>query len=94
LAALQIKSRSSSVSDVGDEDTDYVPDVLDQLIEIGEDIDDVASYLTSFLGGDDDADDNSDLTNFANDIRRFKLGEEIIIEKTTDDSSPKSDAKQ
>lgn len=87
--------RLAVILDVGDEDTDYVTDVLDQLIEIGEDVADVASYLTSFLGGDDDADDNSDLAEFANDVRRFKLGEDIIIEeKTTAGSSPKGDAKQ
>lgn len=85
--------RLAVILDVGDEDTDYVTDVLDQLIEIGEDVDDVVSYLTSFLGGDDDADDNSDLSTFANNIRRFKLGEEIIIENTADSFS-KSDTKQ
>ncbi len=85
--------RLAIILDVGDDDTDYVTDVLDQLIEIGEDVDDVASYLMSFLGGDDDADNNSDLTKFANDVRRFKLGEEITIEKT-DDSSHKSNAEQ
>ncbi len=83
--------RLATILDVGDDDTDYVTDVLDQLIEIGEDVDDVASYLTSFLGGDDDADNNSDLTKFANDVKRFKLGEEITKEETAD-SSPKSDA--
>jgi hypothetical protein len=82
--------RLASILNVGEEDKDYVTDVLDQLIEIGEDVGDVASYLTSFLGGDEaDYDDN--LMQFANDVRRLKLGEEIIIDDTVD-SSAESDA--
>eukprot|EP00984_Skeletonema_dohrnii_P015145 scaffold6487_cov86-Skeletonema_dohrnii-CCMP3373.AAC.1 len=83
--------RLAVLLNVGDEDNDYVTDVLDQLIEIGEDVDDVASYLTSFLGGDDDGDVDNHLAQFANDVRRFKLGEEIVIE-TVGSSPPKSDA--
>eukprot|EP00577_Skeletonema_sp_RCC1716_P016778 CAMPEP_0113409400 /NCGR_PEP_ID=MMETSP0013_2-20120614/21125_1 /TAXON_ID=2843 ORGANISM="Skeletonema costatum, Strain 1716" /NCGR_SAMPLE_ID=MMETSP0013_2 /ASSEMBLY_ACC=CAM_ASM_000158 /LENGTH=339 /DNA_ID=CAMNT_0000295511 /DNA_START=13 /DNA_END=1032 /DNA_ORIENTATION=- /assembly_acc=CAM_ASM_000158 len=83
--------RLAVLLNVGDEDNDYVTDVLDQLIEIGEDVDDVASYLTSFLGGDDDGDVDNHLAQFANDVRRFKLGEEIVIE-TVGSSPLKSDA--
>lgn len=61
-----------------EDDQDYVTDVLEQLIDIGEDIDDVTAYLTSFLGGDDSSDDNDSLREFARDVRRFKLGEEIV----------------
>jgi hypothetical protein len=86
---VSLLKRLASILSVGEEDNDYVTDVLDQLIEIGEDVGDVASYLTSFLGGDDaDCDDN--LMQFANDVRRFKLGEEITID--TVDSSADSDA--
>jgi hypothetical protein len=61
-----------------EDDQDYVTDVLEQLIDIGEDIDDVTAYLSSFLGGDDSSDDNDSLREFARDVRRFKLGEEIV----------------
>ena len=73
-AALQ--KRLTSLLLVGDDDADYVIDVLDQLLEIGDDVDDVASYLMSFLG-DDDADGN--VMQFAADVKRYKLGEEIIV---------------
>ena len=68
--------RLASILNVGEEDKDYVTDVLDQLIEC-EDVDDVASYLTSFLGGDD-ADGDNNLMQFAIDVKRFKLGEDIL----------------
>eukprot|EP00986_Skeletonema_menzelii_P017228 scaffold18376_cov160-Skeletonema_menzelii.AAC.10 len=88
-AKESLLKRLAEILDVGDEDNDYVTDVLDQLVEIAEDVDDVTSYLTSFLGGDDDADGNN-LMQFANDVRRFKFGEEMII-KTVDSSTTKSD---
>ena len=82
--------RLARILDVGDDDNEYITDVLDQLIDIGEDADDVASYLTSFLGGDDAGDD---VLQFANDVRRFKLGEEIVgVIETVDNPSTKQDA--
>lgn len=81
--------RLAGILDVGDDDNEYITDVLDQLIDIGEDADDVASYLTSFLGGDDAGDD---VLQFADDVRRFKLGEEITLLETVDNPSTKQDA--
>ena len=77
-----------------EDDQDYVTDVLEQLIDIGEDIDDVTAYLTSFLGGDDSSDDNDSLREFARDVRRFKLGEEIIVEPIVETATANSDEKQ
>lgn len=73
-----------------EDDQDYVTDVLEQLIDIGEDIDDVTAYLTSFLG--DSSDDNDSLRRFARDVRRFKLGEEIVDPIV--DTATASDGKQ
>lgn len=73
-----------------EDDQDYVTDVLEQLIDIGEDIDDVTAYLTSFLG--DSSDDNDSLRQFARDVRRFKLGEEIV--EPIVDTATASDGKQ
>lgn len=75
-----------------EDDQDYVTDVLEQLIDIGEDIDDVTAYLTSFLGGDDSSDNNDSLCQFARDVRRFKLGEEIV--EPIVDTATASDEKQ
>ena len=79
----------TSLLKVGDDDADYVVDVLDQLLEIGDDVDDVASYLTSFLG-DDDTDGN--VMQFAADVKRFKLGEEIIMVNDVEPSPPEPNA--
>ena len=56
-------------------------DVLDQLIVIGDNVEDVTAYLKSFVGGGDAA-----LTKFAADVKRFKLGEEIMESTKTVES--------
>mmetsp|Transcript_16466 Transcript_16466/g.28224 ORF Transcript_16466/g.28224 Transcript_16466/m.28224 type:complete len:351 (-) Transcript_16466:273-1325(-) len=65
-----------------DDDRDYVTDVLDSLIDIG-DPEDVAEYLSSFIaaGGDEGDEVGNGLQQFAQDVKKFKMGEDIGIVK-------------
>mmetsp|Transcript_9831 Transcript_9831/g.15763 ORF Transcript_9831/g.15763 Transcript_9831/m.15763 type:complete len:355 (+) Transcript_9831:75-1139(+) len=65
-----------------DDDRDYVIDVLDSLIDIG-DPSDVAEYLSSFIAaGDEDNDEGGTLQTFAQDVQKFSNGETLSSSAT------------
>ena len=57
---------------MGKEEEEYVSDVLGSLVEVADNPGDVAEYLSSFGCEESDA-----LIRFAEDLRRYKHGEEI-----------------
>jgi hypothetical protein len=71
-----LQNRLANILNVSaDDDQDYIIDVLNQLIEIGDAPDDVAEYLSSFVVGDEDGED---LQGFAQDVKKFKLGDAAV----------------
>mmetsp|Transcript_26995 Transcript_26995/g.51062 ORF Transcript_26995/g.51062 Transcript_26995/m.51062 type:complete len:350 (-) Transcript_26995:473-1522(-) len=65
-----------------DDDRDYVIDVLESLIDIG-DPSDVAEYLSSFIAaGDEDSDEGRNLQKFARDVKKFSIGETLSSSAT------------
>eukprot|EP01083_Nonionella_stella_P234092 824188_1 len=73
---LSLEQRLAKVLSTSiDDDGEYVTDVLDSLIDIG-DPEDIAEYLSSFVaGGDDDVGEDCQL--YAQDVMKFKRGERI-----------------
>ena len=68
--------------DISD-DRDYVTDVLNSLVDIG-DADDVAEYLSGFVGDADSMEDK--LQSFARDVKKFASGESIS--SSAEDAKP------
>lgn len=57
-----------------DDDENYVSDILESLIDIGDSPDDVAEYLTSFVGNE-----NEEVRLLSLDVQKFRLGESVSI---------------
>ena len=70
-----------------DDDRDYLSDVLESLIDIGDSPEDVAEYLSSFVASGDADGGDVDLQQFSEDVRSFKLGEDFssVAGMTSDD---------
>ncbi|KAL7526502.1 hypothetical protein ACHAXR_001518 [Thalassiosira sp. AJA248-18] len=81
---LSLEQRLAKLLSISiDDDRAYATDVLESLIDIG-DPDDIAEYLLGFVaaGSDGDGDEGGGLSQFAQDVIKFSLGEDIsVVEK-------------
>ena len=55
-----------------DDDENYVSDILESLIDIGDSPDDVVEYLSSFVGNE-----TEDVRLLSLDVQKFKLGDTV-----------------
>jgi len=68
-----------------DDDHEYLSDILESLLDIGDNPDDVAEYLSSFGAASADGDEGIggyDVQQFAHDVKKFKSGEDISSNDT------------
>lgn len=76
------------------DDREYVTSVLDSLIDMGDAAEDVAEYLSSFIAAGDGIGGGDDLAlqQFARDVNRLKMGEDIAFTDSSVRNNEKSTA--
>lgn len=75
LDKRSLQQRLANLLDVNtDDDENYVSDILESLIDIGDSPDDVAEYLAGFVGNKEE-----EVRQLSLDVHKFKLGESVSI---------------